>query len=42
MRPQIHEIQESPNDSLEHDLADSLLFDMANAVSSSVAVRTLS
>lgn len=42
MRPQIRETQESPSDSLEHDLADSLLFDMANAVSSSVAVRALS
>lgn len=41
-KPQIREPRGSLNDSLEHDLVDSLQFDMANAVSSSVAIRTSS
>ncbi|ESU41382.1 Hypothetical protein GSB_153553 [Giardia duodenalis] len=39
MRSQIHKPRESLDGSIEHDLTHSLLFDMANAVSSSVTAR---
>lgn len=41
VKPPVREPRESLDSIIEHDLTGSLLFDMANAVSSSVAVRTI-